>query len=193
MRKTVLSLFGVAMLLGSSVCIRADEKKDGKVPDVLNFKMKTLNGGDVDLSTYKGKVVMFVNVASKCGLTPQYKALEQLHEKYAKDGLVIIGVPANEFGHQEPGTDVEISEFCTTKYGVKFPMLSKVVVKGDGIAPLYQFLTSKETDPKHAGEIQWNFTKFLISKDGKIVARFEPRVKPDAPDVTKAIEAELKK
>ncbi len=193
MRKTVLSLFGVAMLLGAGVCVRADEKKDGKVPDVLNFKMKTLSGSDVDLSTYKGKVVMFVNVASKCGLTPQYKQLEQLHEKYAKDGLVIIGVPANEFGHQEPGTDVEISEFCTTKYGVKFPMLSKVVVKGDGIAPLYQFLTSKETDPQHAGEIQWNFTKFLISKDGKIVSRFEPRVKPDAPEVTKAIEAELKK
>jgi glutathione peroxidase len=193
MRKTVLSLFGVAMLLSSSVCARADEKKDDKVPDVLNFKMKSLSGQDVDLSTYKGKVVLFVNVASHCGYTPQYKGLEELHEKYAKDGLVVIGVPANEFGKQEPGTDVEISEFCTTKYGVKFPMLSKVVVKGEGITPLYQYLTSKETDPKFAGPIKWNFTKFLIGKDGKIVARFESKVKPESVEMTKAIEAELKK
>jgi glutathione peroxidase len=193
MRKTVLSLLGVALLLGSSVNVRADEKKDGKVPDVLNFKMKSLAGEEVDLSKYKGKVVMFVNVASKCGLTPQYKGLEALHEKYEKDGLVVIGVPANEFNGQEPGTDAEISKFCTTKYGVKFPMMSKVVVKGDGIAPLYQYLTSKETDPKFSGEIAWNFTKFLVGRDGKVVARFEPRVKPDSTEVTKAIEAELKK
>ena len=193
MRKTVLSLFGVAMLLGVSVLARADEKKDGKVTDALSFKMKSLSGQDVDLSTYKGKVVLFVNVASHCGYTKQYKGLEELHEKYAKDGLVVIGVPANEFGKQEPGTDVEISEFCTTKYGVKFPMMSKVVVKGEGITPLYQYLTSKETDPKFGGDIKWNFTKFLIGKDGKIVSRFEPKVTPESPEMTNAIEAELKK
>ena len=193
MRKTLLSLFGVAMLLGTSLLARADDKKGDKVPDVLNFKMKTLTGKDVDLSEYKGKVVLFVNVASKCGYTPQYKGLEELHDKYAKDGLVVIGVPANEFGRQEPGTDEQIAEFCSATYGVKFPMLSKVVVKGEGQAPLYKYLTSKETDPKFGGPIKWNFTKFLIGRDGTIVARYEPAVKPESEQVTKAIETELKK
>jgi glutathione peroxidase len=170
---------------------RAEEGK--KVTGVLGFKMKTLEGKDVDLSKYKGKVVLFVNVASKCGLTPQYKALEGLHEKYASEGLAIIGVPANEFGKQEPGTDDEISEFCKKNYGVKFDMLSKVVVKGKGITPLYKFLTSEESNPKFAGEIKWNFTKFLVNRDGKVVARFEPQIKPDAPEVIKAIESELNK
>jgi glutathione peroxidase len=160
---------------------------------VLNFKMKGIDGKEVDLSKYQGKVVMFVNVASKCGLTPQYKALQEVYDKYSKDGLVIVGVPANEFGKQEPGTDLEISKFCTDKYNVTFPMLSKVVVKGKGITPLYEHLTSKTTDPKFSGEIKWNFTKFLISRNGEIVNRFEPRVKPDAKEVTSAIEAELKK
>jgi glutathione peroxidase len=169
----------------------ADEKK--KVAPVLNFKMKGIDGKEVDLSKYQGKVILFVNVASQCGLTPQYKPLQKLHEKYSGDGLVIIGVPANEFGMQEPGTDKEIAKFCETKYKVTFPMLSKVVVKGEGIAPLYDFLTSKKTNPKFGGEIQWNFTKFLISREGEIVKRFEPRVRPDAKEVISAIEDELKK
>jgi glutathione peroxidase len=171
---------------------RAEAKKEKDV-SVLSYKMKTIDGKDVELSKYKGKVVLFVNVASKCGLTPQYKGLEALHEKYGKDGLAIVGVPANEFGSQEPGTNDEIAKFCSTKYNVKFDMLSKVVVKGDGICPLYKHLTSKESNPKFAGDIKWNFTKFLIGKDGQIVARFEPRVEPSAPEVTEAIEAELKK
>ena len=150
-------------------------------------------GKDVKLSKYKGKVILFVNVASKCGLTPQYDALQALNDKYAKEGFVVIGVPANEFGKQEPGTNVQIKEFCTKEYGVKFPMLAKVVVKGDGISPLYQFLTSKETNPKFAGEIKWNFTKFLINKKGEVVGRFEPRIAPDAKEVTEAVEAALKK
>lgn len=173
---------------------QADDKKKGdKVSGPLDFKMKDIDGKDVDLSTYKGKVVMFVNVASKCGLTPQYKALEALYEKHKDEGFVIIGVPANEFGGQEPGSDKEIKEFCTTKYKVSFPMMSKVVVKGDGIDPLYKYLTSKETNGKYAGEITWNFEKFLVNRKGEVVARFEPKVKPDSDEVTKAVTAELAK
>jgi glutathione peroxidase len=163
------------------------------VPAVLNFTMKDLSGKPVDLSQYQGKVVLFVNVASKCGYTPQYKGLQALYEKYQKDGLVIVGVPANEFGKQEPGTDSEISEFCQKNYGVTFPMMSKVVVKGNGISPLYKHLTSKETDPKFSGDIRWNFEKFLIGRSGEIVARFNSKVEPLSADMTQAVEAELKK
>ncbi|MCS6976102.1 MAG: glutathione peroxidase [Gemmatales bacterium] len=155
--------------------------------------MKGLDGKTVDLSQYKGKVVMIVNVASKCGLTPQYQQLEALYEKYADKGFVIVGVPANNFGGQEPGTDAEIADFCKKNYGVKFPMLSKVSVKGDDKCDLYKFLTSKETNPKFAGEITWNFEKFIIGRNGQVVARFAPRVKPDAPEVVAVIEAELAK
>ena len=192
MRTMVLSALA---LCGIAYSARAEDaaKADPKVPPVLKFEMKDLDGKDAKLSKYAGKVILFVNVASKCGLTPQYDALQALQDKYAKEGFVVIGVPANEFGKQEPGTNVQIKEFCTKEYGVKFPMLAKVVVKGDGISPLYQFLTSKETNPKFAGEIKWNFTKFLVNKKGEVVARFEPRTTPDSKDVTEAIEAELKK
>ncbi len=169
----------------------ADEKGDKKVGPALNFTMKGIDGKDVDLSQFQGKVVMFVNVASKCGLTPQYAGLEKLHEKYGPEGLVIIGVPANEFLHQEPGTDKEISQFCTTKYGVKFVMLSKVVVKGDGIAPLYQYLTN-DAGKKFSGPITWNFEKFIVNRQGEVVARFDPRTKPDDPKLISEIEKELK-
>lgn len=188
----VLSAF-----LGLASVAAADKpsarKTDKKVPPVLNFKMKDVDGQDVDLSKYQGKVVLLVNVASKCGLTPQYKELQDLYAKYSKDGLVVLGVPANEFGGQEPGTNAQIKSFCTKEYDVTFPILAKVVVKGEGITPLYQFLTSKQTDPKFAGDIKWNFTKFLISRKGEVVNRFEPRVKPDSREVVEAIEAELKK
>src|SRR5260370_14440807 len=153
--------------------------------------MKTLDDKPVELSKYQGKVVLFVNVASKCGLTPQYKGLQELHDKYADKGLAIIGVPANEFGGQEPGTNEDIAKFCETKYKVKFDMMGKVLVKGDGICPLYDYLTSKKTDSKFAGPIQWNFTKFVVGRNGEIVARFEPRDTPDK--MTKTIEAELAK
>lgn len=142
---------------------------------------------------YQGKVVLFVNVASKCGYTPQYKGLQSLYEKYQDQGLVIIGVPANEFGGQEPGSDEEIAKFCESKYNVKFPMLSKVVVKGEGQVPLYKFLTSKETNPKFGGAIKWNFTKFLVGRSGEIAARFEPAVSPESDQVKQALEAELAK
>jgi glutathione peroxidase len=190
MRLIVWTVAALLVVLPSAA--RAEEKEK-KVAPALNFTMKGIDGKDVELSKYQGQVVLIVNVASKCGLTPQYKALQKLHDTYADKGLVIIGVPANEFGAQEPGTDAEITKFCSTRYGVKFPMLSKVVVKGEGICPLYSFLTSKETNPKFSGEIGWNFTKFLIGRDGTVVGRFEPRVDPGSDGVTKAIEAELAK
>jgi glutathione peroxidase len=176
--------FGFAMIASARAA-------DVKSP--LEFKMKGIDGKEVDLSKYKGKVVLIVNVASKCGLTPQYEALEALYEKYDDQGLVVLGFPANEFGHQEPGTDDEIAKFCSSKYDVKFPMFSKIVVKGEGIHPLYKFLTSKDTNPKFAEEIKWNFEKFLVDRNGDVVARFAPKVAPQSPEVVKAIETQLEK
>ena len=158
----------------------------------LDFTVKDIDGKDVDLAkTCKGKVVLMVNVASQCGLTPQYAELEKVYETYKERGLVILGFPANEFGSQEPGTNAEIKEFCTSKYKVSFPMFSKIVVKGEGIHPLYKFLTEKETDAAYAGEIKWNFTKFLVGRDGKLAARFEPKTPPSSKEVVAAIEAAL--
>jgi glutathione peroxidase len=167
--------------------------KDGEVVAPLNQEMDTLDGKKVNLAKkYEGKVVLLVNVASKCGLTPQYEQLEALHEKYGKQGLAIVGVPCNQFGKQEPGSAGEIAEFCEKNYGVKFDMLAKVDVNGKEAAPIYKFLTSKESNPEHAGKITWNFEKFLFNRDGQIVARFAPKTKPDAPEVVEAIEKELK-
>ena len=173
--------------------LKEPTKEPAKAGGPLDFKVKDIDGKDVDLSQYKGKVVMLVNVASKCGNTPQYKQLEELNKKYKEQGLVILGFPANQFGSQEPGTDAQIKEFCTSTYQVDFPMFSKIVVKGAGQADLYKYLTSKDTDPQHAGDISWNFEKFLIGRDGQIVNRFKPKTKPDAPEVVKAIETELAK
>ena len=159
---------------------------------VLDFTVTDNGGSIVNLSTkYKGKVLLIVNVASKCGFTPQYKALEKLYTTYQPRGFEILAFPANEFGHQEPGTDEQIRAFCTDKYNVTFDLFSKIVVKGEGQAPLYQFLTDKQTDPAYAGDIKWNFTKFLVSRDGKLVARFESPVKPNDPSVIQAIESQL--
>jgi glutathione peroxidase len=158
---------------------------------IYDFTMKSIDGQQVGLGSYHGKVVLLVNVASKCGFTPQYAALEALYEKYKDRGLVIVGVPANNFMSQEPGTDAEIKQFCTNKYNVTFPMMSKVSVKGDDKTPLYVFLTGQSTDPKFSGEIKWNFTKFLFDRNGNPVARFEPNVTPDSPQVIAAIESAL--
>jgi glutathione peroxidase len=166
---------------------------ESSVPPVLRYTMKSLDGRDVDLSQYQGKVILMVNTASKCGNTPQYAPLEALYKKYMDQGFVILGFPSNDFGHQEPGTDIEISSFCTKNYGVTFPMFSKVDVKGDNICPLYQYLTGADTDAPHAGTITWNFEKFLIARDGTIAARFKPKTQPDSPQVLAAIEAELAK
>lgn len=157
----------------------------------LSFTVKNIEGKDVDLSAYRGQVVMIVNVASKCGLTKQYDQLGAMYKARHGEGLTILGFPANDFNGQEPGSDEEIAEFCRAKYDITFPMFSKISVKGPEKAPLYKFLTEKETAGEFAGEIGWNFTKFLIGRDGKIVARFESRVKPDAPEVTEAIDRAL--
>jgi len=162
-----------------------------KSTSVLDFKVKDIDGKEVDLSKYKGDVLLIVNVASKCGLTPQYKGLESTYEKYKDRGFAILAFPANEFGGQEPGSNAEIKEFCTKKYDVTFPVFSKIIVKGDGIHPLYHYLTGKDTDGQFAGVIPWNFTKFLVDRKGRVVARFDPRTTPESPQVTKAIESAL--
>jgi glutathione peroxidase len=193
MSRVLALLAGGVLLAGVTGPTGADDSGGKKVPPALDFTMKDITGKPVSLAQYQGKVVLLVNVASQCGYTPQYKGLQALYEKYAQDGLVVIGVPANEFGRQEPGTDPEIAAFCTKNYGVTFPMLSKAVVKGPGICPLYKFLTAKETDPKFAGDIGWNFEKFLIGRGGEVVGRFKSAVKPESPQLVQAVEAELKK
>jgi glutathione peroxidase len=164
----------------------------GKVPDVLNFTMKSITGQPVNLSKYQGKVVLIVNTASECGFTYQYEGLEALHKKYAGQGLSILGFPSNDFGAQEPGSDSEIQTFCRSNYGVEFDMFSKVEVLGAGKVPLYKYLTSSATS-KFPGEIDWNFEKFLIGRDGQILGRFKSDVEPGSAEVTGAIEAALKK
>src|SRR3981189_1121121 len=159
--------------------------------NVFDYTLNTIDGQPAPLSAYKGKVLMLVNVASRCGFTPQYTALESIYEKYKDRGFVIVGIPANNFGSQEPGTNQEIKTFCASKFHVTFPMMAKVSVKGEDITPLYQFLTDKTTNPQTGGEIQWNFTKFLIGPDGHVITRFEPDVTPDSPQVTSAIEKTL--
>jgi glutathione peroxidase len=158
---------------------------------IYDFSVKTIDGKPRTLADYKGKVLLIVNVASKCGFTPQYEGLEKLHEKYAPKGLVVLGFPANEFGSQEPGSDEQIQTFCTTNYGVKFDMFSKVKVKGSGIDPLFAFLTNPETDPAFGGDIKWNFNKFLVSRSGEVIGRFEPKVDPTSAEVEGAIQTAL--
>lgn len=158
---------------------------------IYSFTLNSIDGKPAPLADYKGKVVLIVNVASRCGYTPQYTALEATYEKYKDKGFVILGFPANNFMSQEPGTNEEIKTFCSRKYNVTFPMYSKISVKGDDQAPLYGYLT-KETGAGLAGDIKWNFTKFLVDRDGKVVQRFEPAVTPDSPEVIAAIEKQLK-
>ncbi|MFM9025519.1 MAG: glutathione peroxidase [Planctomycetaceae bacterium] len=156
----------------------------------LAGEMKSLAGEPVDLAAYKGKVVLVVNVASRCGYTRQYAGLQKLYDAHKDKGFVILGFPANDFGAQEPGSDAEIAEFCSTKYGVTFPMFAKITVKGDGKPPLYAALTDA-VEPK--GEVAWNFEKFLIGRDGTVVGRYKSGVAPDSTALVKAIEAELAK
>ena len=167
----------------------------------LNYKMKNIAGKEVDLAQYQGKVLLVVNVASKCGLTPQYIELEALHEKFADKGLAVLGFPCNQFGKQEPGSEADIAKFCTQDYGVKFDLFSKLNVNtieknGEVVEeahPFYKNLTATETKPAGKGKISWNFEKFVIGRNGEVVARFGPRTKPDAPEVLKVIEEELAK
>lgn len=201
-----MSRFFLLAALAFSVCVPTtfaaeavavkEMKKKKALPVALNFEMKTLDGKEVNLAKkYEGKVVLLVNVASKCGLTPQYEELQELHEKFGKQGLAIVGVPCNQFAGQEPGSSEEIATFCQENYGVEFDLLAKENVKSDkpDQCDLYKYLTSKETNPKYAGNIGWNFEKFLFNRQGEVVGRFEPRVKPGAKPVMMAIEAELAK
>jgi glutathione peroxidase len=184
MRKPILAL---VLFLATSAMLAAT------AGSIYDFTISSIDGKPVSLKSYKGKVVLLVNVASKCGYTPQYTGLEALYEKYKDRGLVIVGVPANNFAQQEPGTNEEIKTFCSRKYNVTFPMMAKVSVLGDDKTPLYHFLTDSSTDPKFAGDIKWNFTKFLFDRNGNPVARFEPAVTPDSKEVQSAVESALGK
>lgn len=156
--------------------------------DIFDLPIKTLDGKPGSLGPYKDKTLLLVNVASKCGLTPQYKALEEVYDEFKEEGFEVLGFPCNDFAGQEPGTEAEIQSFCSTNYNVTFPLFAKIKVVGADKHPLYQFLTSQQTEPEGAGEVAWNFGKFLIDKDGQVVARFSPKTAPDAPEVLKAIE-----
>lgn len=176
------------VLIGFGVMIASATATPGS--DTLKFKMKDIDGKEVDLSQYQGNVVLIVNVASKCGYTPQYQGLEKIYEQYKDQGFVILGFPCNQFNKQEPGNEAQIKEFCSSKYNVTFPMFSKIDVNGAGTCPLYK--TLKANAPTK-GDIKWNFEKFLIAKDGKIAKRFGTKVDPESQEITGAIETELKR
>ena len=165
----------------------------GNEQTIYQFSVDTIDGNEISLSDYEGKVVMIVNVASKCGYTPQYEGLEKLYQTYKDDGFEILGFPANNFMGQEPGSDEEIKQFCRANYGVSFPMFSKISVKGDDQAPLYQFLTNEERNGVVDGKVKWNFQKYLVGKDGKVIAKFEPGVEPLSEELTAAIQSALSK
>ena len=179
-----------ALVLAAAPALAEEKEKDNTV---LDHKMKSLDGKEVDFAGYKGKVLMIVNVASECGLTPQYEDLQALHEKYNKEGLAVLGFPCNQFGGQEPGDAEEIRKFCDANYGVKFDLFEKIEVNGDGQCDLYRELTVKEAGAKFPGKITWNFEKFLVNKEGEVVARFAPRTRPTDEEVIKTIETELEK
>lgn len=163
----------------------------GDAKSVHDFSVKSIDGKKVDLSQYKGKTLLIVNVASKCGATPQYANLVKLQETFKDKGFLVLGFPANNYGGQEPGTNSEIKEFCSATYQVDFPMFAKVSVKGDDQAPLFQYLTTAD-NPDKKGDIGWNFEKFLIGKDGKLLRRFKTGIKPDSPEVLEAVEKAVK-
>lgn len=187
-----------SILLGATavVClavstVSAADPSTKKPGSVLDFQVKDIDGKDVSLSKFEGKVLLIVNTASQCGHTPQYKGLEAIFEKYKDQGFEVLAFPANEFGAQEPGSNEQIKEFCSSKYKVSFPLFSKIVVKGKEIHPLYEYLTAEETNPKFAGPIPWNFSKFLVNRKGEVIARFQPGAKPESPEVVEAVEKAL--
>ncbi len=184
---------GLTLLTLGALTPREATAVPAKPTGVLSCTVQDIDGKSVPLSRYKGKVLMIVNTASLCGNTPQYASLEKLDQKYKAAGLRILAFPANDFGRQEPGTNGEIRQFCTAKYNATFDLFSKVSVKAPNQAPLYAFLTSKETDPQFGGPIEWNFAKFLIGRSGQVVARFLAGHDPLSPDVVAPLETELKK
>ena len=178
----------IAAALAVLTSAQTNSPRSTNVPAALNFTMSSIDGKAIDLSKYQGRVVLMVNVASECGFTPQYAGLEELHEKYAAKGLSILGFPANDFGAQEPGTNNEIAQFCKQNYGVKFDMFSKIVVRGSGQDPLYKYLT---THPRFRGDVAWNFEKFLVGRNGEVIARFKSEVEPLSNEMVGAIETAL--
>ena len=182
-----------ALLLAGAVGPAQEKKSLPPVPRVLQFTMKNIDGKPMELARYKGKVILIVNVASECGYTPQYKQLQALHAKHAKDGLAILGFPCNDFGGQEPGDDAKIKKFACSEYKVEFDLFSKVKIVGKDACPLYKFLTGKDTNPKYSGPVQWNFEKFLIARDGTVIGRFASDADLEGSEFVGAIERALKK
>jgi len=193
MKKAFLILSVIGVAAGAFMVFNPQQDVNALplAKSIHEFTMKDIDGKDVELKKYKGSVVMVVNTASKCGYTPQYEGLQSIFDKYKDRGFTVLGFPANNFGGQEPGTAAEIKEFCTLKYKVTFPMFAKISVLGVDQDPLYTYLTSKETNPAFAGDITWNFNKFLIDRDGKVIARFTSKDKPDSEAVATSIETAL--
>lgn len=167
--------------------------KDTDTAKIYSIKAKDISGQEVELSKYKGKVLVIVNVASKCGYTRQYKGLQALHQKFAKDGLVVMGFPCNQFGGQEPGSEKEILQFCKNRYSVEFPMFSKINVNGSGQSDLYKYLTSRKEVPTSQGSIKWNFEKFVVARDGTVVGHYRSRTGPTSKDFVQLLRKELAK
>ena len=188
--RLLLVLWGAITMTGTTGCGRTTPGAKQE-ESALRFKMESLAGEEVDLAKYTGQVVLVVNVASKCGFTPQYEQLQQLHEKYSGEGLAVLGFPCNQFLGQEPGSAEEIQQFCRVNYGVAFDLFAKVDVNGDNACEFYKLLTSLDTKPKGPGKIGWNFEKFIIDREGFVIARFGSGTKPDAPEVVAVIEREL--
>lgn len=196
----MMRLMMTAAILLTVTSLTQAEKKEKETPEkdghpIYSQTMKSLTGKKIDLKKYQGKVLLMVNVASECGATPQYGPLQKLHQKYSQAGLVVMGFPCNQFGAQEPGTEKEIAQFCRKNYGVNFTMFSKIDVNGEKAAPLYKYLTGKDSGltGDDAGKVGWNFEKFLISRDGQVVARFRTRTQPDSVEFVNAVEKELNK
>jgi glutathione peroxidase len=182
----LLSLCCGCFLIGCTT-----QQETSPVNTLYDIEVETITGQPVSLETYKGEILLIVNTASKCGFTGQYDGLQALYDKYKNQGLVVLGFPSNDFLHQEPGTNEEIQSFCKLNYGVTFPMFAKISVKGAKQHPLYQYLTSKETNPQFSGKISWNFNKFLIGGEGQVLARFGSRTKPRDPDLISQLETAL--
>jgi len=201
-RIVLLSLLMLSLLAGTT-CVPEDEpgagppepSQEAPAPEpekrLYAFEVADINGNPARLADYRGKVLLIVNVASKCGFTKQYEGLQRLYEKYKADGFVVMGFPANNFGSQEPGTNEEIREFCTANFGVTFPVFAKISVKGEDIHPLYRYLTDKESNPQFAGEIVWNFYKFLVSRDGEVIGRYASSVEPLGRELVSDVEEAL--
>lgn len=186
MKKRALAM---AIWLGASAVMSGADAE----LSIFRFTMNDIDGKAVPLETFKGKVVLVVNTASQCGLTPQYEGLQALYQKYKDKGFVVLGFPANNFGHQEPGSNDEIKEFCSSKFGVGFPMFAKISVKGEDMHPLYQYLTAGAGNPQLAGDITWNFEKFLFDRSGRVAARFAPKTRPESEEIVTAVETLLTK